>query len=145
MKIRLAGRADTDVVSPLFNDYRKGFNEPDEVERCNEFIAERFLSDDSLILLAEEKKPVGFLLLYIGFSSVNLESYFTVNDLFVVKEQQGNGIGKALLEHAITLARDNAAFEVRISTQKFNETAQGLYEKAGFKVEEELLYYRLKF
>lgn len=52
----------------------------------------------------------------------------------VSKSHQGKGYGSMLMEYAINWFREQGGIKVaHLCTQDFNETAQGLYKKFGFK------------
>ncbi len=53
--------------------------------------------------------------------------------LAVAKEAQGQGIGKALIEHCVALAQKNGHKQVIIHSTKAMQTAWKIYEKRGFK------------
>lgn len=58
--------------------------------------------------------------------------------MFTKAEHRGQGIGKALLAAAVKCGQDHAARLARpyvgtLVTESCNDTAKGLYEKAGFE------------
>lgn len=52
----------------------------------------------------------------------------------VAKDYQGNGYGKALMEHALEWFRDRDCESVHLYTQDFNNVAQSLYTQFGFEI-----------
>ena len=53
-------------------------------------------------------------------------------DLVVVPERRGKGIGAALLRHVIDSARQEGLTKITLLTDRGNKRAQALYRKTGF-------------
>jgi len=53
-------------------------------------------------------------------------------DLVVVPERRGKGIGSALLRHVIDSARQEGLTKITLLTDRGNKRAQALYRKMGF-------------
>ena len=53
-------------------------------------------------------------------------------DLVVVPERRGKGIGSALLRHVIDSARQEGLTRITLLTDRGNKRAQALYRKVGF-------------
>jgi ribosomal protein S18 acetylase RimI-like enzyme len=66
----------------------------------------------------------------VGFCLCWTSSY--VKDLVVAPEQQGRGIGAALLLSALTALRARGAAEVQLKVVTANAGARRLYERMGF-------------
>lgn len=58
-----------------------------------------------------------------------------INGLAVDPEQQGAGVGRALIEAAVERARALGARKVALRVLGHNDTARRLYERCGFVVE----------
>jgi RimJ/RimL family protein N-acetyltransferase len=58
-----------------------------------------------------------------------------INGLAVDPDQQGAGVGRALIEAAVERARALGARKVSLRVLGHNETARRLYERCGFVVE----------
>jgi ribosomal protein S18 acetylase RimI-like enzyme len=83
------------------------------------------------ILLVGEG-PEGFVQLRFRPSvwSDSLEAY--LQELYVVPDRRGEGMGRALLEAAIDVAREEGATYMDLDTSEDDVAARGLYESAGF-------------
>ena len=125
----------TDRIAPLFDQYRVFYKQPSDLELAARFIRDRLSAGDSTIYLAVNAadQDVGFVQLYPTFSSVAARSTWILNDLFVLPELRGEGIGRVLLERSRQLAIDTGARGLTLSTARDNARAQGLYESFGFK------------
>lgn len=55
-----------------------------------------------------------------------------LEDMVVRPEVRGQGIGKALLDHAIERSRADGLLRLTLLTDSDNVTARGLYAQAGF-------------
>lgn len=62
----------------------------------------------------------------------------------VMKEYQGQGIGKALVDHAMQALKDEGIRKVALVAFTDNDLGNGFWEKQGFTVREDL-YYRNKY
>jgi ribosomal protein S18 acetylase RimI-like enzyme len=62
-----------------------------------------------------------------------------VNELIVSKERRNAGIGKALVQHVISMSRNDSMDEIEVGTEKGNERAIAFYKNAGFDEEYVLL------
>ncbi len=129
-----------DVV-PLFDSYRVFYGQKSNEEAALEFITDRFLNDESIILMAYiEKQAVGFVQLYTTFSSVSMQSSYILNDLYVSKNHRKRGVGEALLEKAKELCHENGFKGLALETAKDNP-AQSLYEKLGWEKDSDYFHY----
>ena len=100
--------------------------------------------DIGIILLARHKdKVVGMVSLLFSISTALGGRVAMLEDMVVLPEQRGLGIGSALLNAAIKTARDNGCLRITLLTDSDNETAQGFYEKQGFVRSQMLAFRRL--
>ncbi|MCF6319796.1 MAG: hypothetical protein L3J83_11065 [Proteobacteria bacterium] len=69
MKIRRAEHRDLLQLTLLFNNYRKFYKQPQDLNACKTFIKRRLENNDSTIFVASRKSQlVGFVQLYSSFS-----------------------------------------------------------------------------
>ena len=79
--------------------------------------------------------------LYTGALDAYLE------ELYVVPERRGEGLGRALLDAAMQYSRDRGAEHIDLGTSEDDVAARALYESAGFTNRErssdgpQMLYY----
>jgi ribosomal protein S18 acetylase RimI-like enzyme len=59
-----------------------------------------------------------------------LDAY--LEELYVVPERRRRGLGRALMEAAIELARERGAGDMHLGTSEDDVAARGLYESLGF-------------
>ena len=147
MDIIKAGIADLDLIAPLFDAYRQFYEQDAEPEKVKAFLHTRILREESVIFLAlteGSREAMGFTQLYPSFSSVSMQRLWILNDLFVDPKHRKKGVGTSLMNTARQLAEDTRSKGLMLETGKGNRHAQALYEKLGYKKEEDYFVYNLK-
>jgi ribosomal protein S18 acetylase RimI-like enzyme len=145
MTINQVTIAELAAVAPLFDNYRVFYGQPSDLALATSFLAERLTKQESVILLAKDDlgKPVGFTQLYPSFSSVSAARTWILNDLYVLDELRGQGIGKQLLNAARDHAVSTQAKGIGLQTARDNDKAQKLYESVGYVIDSEYYSYFL--
>jgi GNAT superfamily N-acetyltransferase len=72
---------------------------------------------------------VGFTISVIHFGSWTLAPVCYLEDLFVDPQARGHGIGRALIDDLVALARDRGWSRLYWHTKASNETARRLYDR----------------
>ena len=83
------------------------------------------------ILAFDEGEPVGFALYFSTYSTFLARPGLWLEDLFVVPERRGRGVGKALLLRLAKLANERGCGRMEWSVLDWNETAIQFYEALG--------------
>ncbi|TJY44174.1 GNAT family N-acetyltransferase [Cohnella pontilimi] len=141
-----AGFEHMELAAPLFDRYRQFYGQSSDITGARAFLEERLRHEQSVICLALDQasgKGAGFMQLYPTFSSVSMRHTWILNDLFVLPEFRGRGVGRKLLEAARKHAIDTGAKGLSLSTAVDNVTAQKLYESFGFIRDREFYHYDL--
>lgn len=135
-----AGVNNLKEASHLFNEYRIFYDQKSNIKECHNFLLERLNNNQSLIYLGTiDDKAVAFMQLYQGFSSIGLEKYFILNDLYVDKNYRGNNIGKMMVKKALEISIQSNISKIILQTAKDNKIAQNLYRSLGFIEDQEFL------
>jgi GNAT superfamily N-acetyltransferase len=130
--IRLATAADAPAFGRLLHAFNVEFAEPTPDAKV---IAERaapLIESGEVTVLFGGDGPDGFAelrfrpSLYTGALDAYLE------ELYVVPERRGQGLGRALLEAAMEHARERGAAHIDLGTSEADVAARALYESAGF-------------
>jgi GNAT superfamily N-acetyltransferase len=87
--------------------------------------------------------PVGFALYFYHFSTFAGRPSLYLEDLFVLPEHRGKGIGRALLAHLACIATENGCARFEWTVLDWNEPSIRFYESLGAKRQGEWLIYRL--
>jgi GNAT superfamily N-acetyltransferase len=96
--------------------------------------AEVVLAEDDDVGAGFNRPVVGFALFFHNYSTFRGKPGLYLEDLFVVPERRGEGIGKALLLHLKGIAIDRGCGRMEWSVLNWNEPAVGFYRKLGAEV-----------
>ncbi|MFT5231125.1 MAG: GNAT superfamily N-acetyltransferase [Candidatus Azotimanducaceae bacterium] len=142
MKVIKATASHLEQLAPLFDEYRQFYKKPSDLEGAEAFLKARFDKQESTIFIAldTENKALGFTQLYPNFSSVSMKRDYLLNDLFVAEKARGQGVGKALLLKAQAFGNTQNSKGIMLETA-FDNPAQHLYEKLGWKKDTEVFHY----
>jgi ribosomal protein S18 acetylase RimI-like enzyme len=139
---RIATVDDAPVVGELLHRFAAEFDEPTPgpavlEERAREAIAK---GESDFVLL--DSAGVAQLRFRASVWTGSRDCY--LEDLYLVPEERGRGLGRALLDRALELARERGASHVELITHEADTAARRLYESSGFTYREDggvMLYY----
>jgi GNAT superfamily N-acetyltransferase len=96
------------------------------------------------VVIAEvDGSAAGFALFFHNFSTFIGKPGIYLEDLFVLQEMRGRGIGKALLQHLASLAVERDCGRLEWAVLHWNEPAIGFYRSLGAVALTEWNVYRL--
>ena len=96
-----------------------------------------------VVFAYDGKDPVGFALFFHNFSTFLGRPGIYLEDLFVIPEARGRGIGGKLLSHVAALAVARGCERLEWSVLDWNEDAIRFYRKIGARPKDEWVLYRL--
>lgn len=96
-----------------------------------------------VLLAYADGEPAGFALFFHSYSTFLARKGLYLEDLFVLPEQRGRGIGLALLRALARFAVERECGRLEWSVLDWNESAIGFYEKLGARAMDEWTVYRL--
>ena len=138
MRIEKAGLEQVDAVARLFDLYRQFYECAPDLASARTYIGARLERDESDVFVAVKDGEIcGFTQLYPSFCSVELMKIYILYDLFVDEPHRRSGVGAALMDRAAEWARENGAGRIDLLTAKDNYTGQKLYERKGYRIENE--------
>jgi ribosomal protein S18 acetylase RimI-like enzyme len=129
---RIATAADAPAFGRLLHAFNAEFGEPTpDPETIAERAAPLIETGEVMVLLAGDG-PDGFAQLRFRPSLYTgaLDAY--LEELYVVPERRGQGLGRALLEAAMRRAKERGAAHIDLGTSEDDIAARALYESTGF-------------
>lgn len=133
IKIFKAEQWNLDILLPLFEEYRLSHGMAENPERTLTFLTNRIRFSESIFFLAldEDKKAVGFIQLYPRLSSLQLQRYWQLTDIFVRNISHKNDVYTAL----ISKAKDFVSYtqSTRLTVEQ-DIQRHHLLENEGFKL-----------
>jgi ribosomal protein S18 acetylase RimI-like enzyme len=130
--IRSAEMADAGAIGQLLHDFNSEFDEPTPGPSALADRIRQLLDGGDTKVLLGGSGPDGLAVLRFrpAIWTDALECYLA--ELYVAPEQRGRGIGRALMEAAIALARAEGATYMDLGTSEDDVAARALYESLGF-------------
>jgi ribosomal protein S18 acetylase RimI-like enzyme len=116
----------------LLHDFNREFDEPTPSPDLFAERIRRLIADDEVTVLLAGDGPDGLAVLRFRPSlySTALECYLA--ELYVAPRRRGGGLGRALMERSIELARSRGADHLDLNTSEGDVAARALYESLGF-------------
>ena len=132
LAVRRAEVADAETIGRLLHDFNREFHEPTPApdvlaERIGQLLA---AGEVTVLLGGAEPRGLAVLRFRPAIFTEALECYLA--ELYVVPDQRGRGLGRALMEAAIEVARGEGATHMDVGTSEDDVAARGLYERLGF-------------
>jgi GNAT superfamily N-acetyltransferase len=130
--IRLAGADEVPAFARLLHQFNVEFDEPTPDADVIAARAAPLIESGELTVLLAGEGPEGFAQLRFRPSLYTgaLDAY--LEELYVVPACRRHGLGRALLEAAIGVAKDRGAAHIDLGTSETDIAARALYESAGF-------------
>ncbi|MGD9760974.1 MAG: GNAT family N-acetyltransferase [Candidatus Izemoplasmatales bacterium] len=122
-----------ETESGLILDFIKGIAEyellSDQVVTTKEEIYKSIFVEQSakVIIAFLDNVPVGFALFFYNFSTFKGRKGLYLEDLFVYKEYRSKGIGKALFEYLLKVAKENNCGRMEWVCLNWNQPAIDFY------------------
>src|SRR5262245_10053962 len=131
-RVRRATPGDAPQVARLLDGFQTEYDEPSPGTETLEERYEELIRSKEMIVLLVGEGPDGFAQLRLRpwVYSAGLHSY--LEELYVVPDLRGNGLGRALLDAAMETARGEGAEQMEVGTSEDDKAARKLYESVGF-------------
>jgi ribosomal protein S18 acetylase RimI-like enzyme len=132
VSVRRGGPEDADAIARLLYDFNREYDDPTpEPPQLARRVRELLDEGRTVVLLAGDG-PDGVAVLRFrpAIWSTGLECYLA--ELYVVPARRGQGLGRALMEAAIEVARAEGADTMDLGTSEDDVAARALYESLGF-------------
>jgi|GEM_PF-145537 len=97
MIVRRATFEDLEQLAVLFDEYRQFYGASSNFNESLHFLKQRFENRESVFFIhIKDDKITGFILLYLGFSSVACSTYYILDDVYVTPVFRRQGSAKQL-------------------------------------------------
>ena len=106
-----------DAVVATAGDLRRDGFGPEPKYRC--------------VIAEWNNQPAGFAFFFYNYSTWRGQPGLYLEDLFVLPEMRGKGIGKALLQHLAQIALRDHCYGIRWMVLEWNEPALKFYDSLG--------------
>jgi GNAT superfamily N-acetyltransferase len=146
LQIRPAAPADVPVIADLIRQLAEFEKLEDEVVLTEDLLRAGLFGSRpyaEAVLAEEAGEPIGFALFFHTFSTFLARPGLYLEDLFVLSEHRGRGVGRALLAHLANLAVERKCGRLEWAVLNWNQEAIRFYERLGAKPNSEWTVYRL--
>jgi GNAT superfamily N-acetyltransferase len=137
IKIRPATVEDVETIFQLIQALAEYEKLSDQVTGSAEQLHNHLFGDRPCIeaLLADHQgTAIGFALFFTNYSTFLTKPGLYLEDLFVMPEYRGKGVGKSLLSHLARLALQRNYGRLEWSVLDWNEPAIAFYQRIGATV-----------
>jgi GNAT superfamily N-acetyltransferase len=144
--IRTGEPSDVPLIADLIRGLARYEKLEHEVTMTEELLASNLFGPRRYAetLIAEDGgAPIGFALFFHNFSTFLAKPGIYLEDLFVIPEQRGGGIGRALIQRLAKIAVERGCGRLEWAVLDWNRDAIGFYERLGARPNSEWTVYRL--
>jgi ribosomal protein S18 acetylase RimI-like enzyme len=144
MTIEPVGEADLPELLPLMRAYCDFYqvapSDAELLDLSKALIADPGREGIQLLARGSDGAPLGFATVFWYWQTLSAARAGLMNDLFVVPEARGRGVGRALIEECRARCREQGARSLVWETAHDNEAAQTLYRSLGAREESWLTF-----
>ncbi len=140
--IRPARHEESQRVFDLLAEYADFDGSRSSLRATHETLTQELFGENPTLkaLVAErEGQLVGILLYYFSFSSWQAKKCFWIEDLYLIDEVRGMGVGRLFLEESKSIARDQDCARVDWHVRRSNTHARAFYEHMGASIDDETI------
>jgi GNAT superfamily N-acetyltransferase len=146
LSIRPAERKDVPLVADLIRQLAKFEKLEHEVVLTDDLLVAGLFGARpyaEAVIAEEDGRPIGFALFFHTFSTFLARPGIYLEDLFVLPDQRGRGVGRALLGHLAHLALERGCGRLEWAVLNWNQEAIRFYERLGARPNSEWTVYRV--
>jgi GNAT superfamily N-acetyltransferase len=144
--LRAATRDDVPVIAELIRGLARFEKLEHEVVMTEALLDVGLFGDRpyaEVVLAEDDGRPVGFALFFHNFSTFLGRPGIYLEDLFVLPQHRGSGIGRMLLAHLARLAVERGCGRLEWAVLDWNRDAIQFYERLGARPNSDWTVYRL--
>lgn len=146
--LRVGGVDDAELLGRMLHEFNAEYDQTEpSAEQMGRLAAQQLATGEVAVVFGPGEPPVGFAQLRYRSSLYEAGPDACLEELWVRPAARGNGLGRALLEAAMDLARAHGATRIDLNTSVDDAVARALYAACGFTNEEfgpggpSMLYY----
>ena len=149
--VRRANSGDASLIARMLHDFNTEFAEPSPGTDVLTRRVLAFIESGAMTYLLGGAGPDGFAQVSFRPSVWADEPVGYLEELYVVPDRRGEGIGRAIMNAVLGLARERGAAGMEVVTGEDDTAARALYESVGFANEIEgeenarSLFYEMNF
>jgi GNAT superfamily N-acetyltransferase len=146
LRIRHGERRDVPLIADLIRGLALYERLADEVTMTEEKLDRALFGEPryaETLIAEDDGAPVGFALFFHNFSTFLAQPGIYLEDLFVLPEARGKGVGRALLERLAQIAVERDCGRLEWAVLDWNRDAIGFYESLGARPNSDWTVYRL--
>jgi len=144
--IEPASESDIPLIFSFIKEFAEYVRLSHEVAATEETLRETLFGSKryaEVVIARLDDRPVGFAIFFHNFSTFLGKPGLYLEDLFVLPEFRGKGIGKALLIYLARLAVERGCGRFEWSVLDWNESASEFYKRLGAIPLEDVTVFRL--
>ena len=129
--IEVVSKRNINEVLPLIKQYQEFYKATEISDSKNKVFFSQFgetSPSGCQFVFRHNSKVVGFATVYFTYTSTLISKVAVLNDLYTLPEIRGKGVGKQLIEHCKSFAKENSCVRLQWVTAPDNEQAQKLYD-----------------
>lgn len=136
-ELRVATPEDADLVGLMLYEFNAEYDQTEPTaEQVAALAGPQLASGEVAVVFGPGDPPDGFAQLRYRGSLYDAGPDACLEELWVRPHARGTGLGRALLEAAMDLAREHGATRIDLNTTVTDEAARALYTRCGFTNEE---------
>ena len=146
LQIRFGELRDVPLVAELIRGLARYEKLEHEVTMTEEKLTDGLFGERryaETLIAEDDREPVGFALFFHNFSTFLAQPGIYLEDLFVIPEHRGRGVGRAMLERLAQVAVDRGCGRLEWAVLDWNQDAIRFYERLGAKPNSDWTVYRL--
>lgn len=146
LRIRAGRLEDVPLIAELIRGLARYEKLEHEVVMTEEKLTDSLFGERryaETIIAEDDDEPVGFALFFHNYSTFLAQPGIYLEDLFVLPEKRGGGVGRALLERLAQLAVERGCGRLEWAVLDWNVDAIRFYERLGAKPNADWTIYRL--
>jgi GNAT superfamily N-acetyltransferase len=146
LRIRVATAADAAVILSFIEQLADYERLRDQVQASEQALRDTLFGAHpaaEVLIAARGPRDVGFALFFQTYSTFLARPGIHLEDLFVVPDARGAGVGRALLAHLAVMAESRGCGRLEWSVLTWNAPAIGFYRRLGAFPLDEWQTYRL--